>query len=126
MLRRRLALMAAVATLFLGGYSAMHIALAWSTGASNASLSSNAPQLPPNSEVNTSPQQTFENSGKLVDIVDQPVSLPRVKAIAPPSTGNAGMATAPSTSKAPMFALGAVALFLVIGARAITAPARRA
>jgi hypothetical protein len=125
MLRRRFALLAGVSALFLGGYGLMHIALGSSTDVSSRAVSSNAPQSPPNSEVNTSPQLTFENSGKLVDIVDQPVSLPRQKAIAPPSTGNAGIAQPSGDSKTPPIVLGALALIIVAYARASTGRTRR-
>jgi hypothetical protein len=72
------------------------------------------------SDLNTASQKTFENSATLVDVDDDPVSLPSEKVIYPPSTGNAGLAGA-ETSALAMVALAAVAASLIAAARFATA-----
>lgn len=73
------------------------------------------------SDLNTASQKTFENSATLVEVDDDPVSLPSEKVIYPPSTGNAGLAS-PEQTPFTMLALAAMAVSLIAATRVVTAP----
>lgn len=97
------------------------ISAGWLVGASgddSASGTSSASDSA-TSDLNTASQKTFENSATLVDVTDNPVSLPSEKVIYPPSTGSAGLAS-PQTSTQRAFVLLAMTFAFAAGVRTAT------
>ncbi len=115
---RRAALFVASSAVVIAVVAAVGAAGAWPLRASHETSSAT-------SNLNTTSQKTFGNSGNLVDVTDNPVSLPSEKVIYPPRTGNAGFATPPreATSVVAVLLLGTASL--IAGSRMLTAPRPR-